>query len=230
VPEQINWGFWEVAVAVVVALVTAAWALRERRRRRKDLQYDLISKAPLVSVREEARGRIKILFDEEPVSNVSLAIIQIANRGSPIPSADFESPLTVSMGADSRIMSVEVMERQPDSLDVELTVENGQIQIEPLLLNNGDSFTLKVIGMGLSDNIELAGRIVGVKTVKPRSAELARTRGIFRLCLYPVIVVGIALVIQGVRYDNDNLLNIGAGLWVFAFFANELINVFVTSQ
>lgn len=211
--DQINWGFWQVAVAVAVALATAAWALWERGRRRKDLQYDVVSKAPLVSVSEEARGRIKVLFDEEPVSSVSLAIIQITNRGSPIPSVEFESPLTVSMGADSRIMSVEVMERQPDNLGVELSVDNGRIQIEPLLLNSGDSFTFKVIGTGFADNIEVEGRIVGIKEVRSRGPELSRAR-LARIGLMSALAGMTVAVIAGVVTGRETLFTASSAIFL----------------
>ena len=211
--QQTDWEFWGVVIAVVGFLASATWALRERRRRRKDLYYAVISKAPLVSVSEEAEGRIKILFDEKPVSNVSLAIIQITNRGSPIPSGDFESSLTILMGRESEIMSVEVMEKQPDSLDVAFNVENGKIQIEPLLLNNGDSFTLKVAGTNLADNIEVTARILGVKELTSKARELARRHRSKRIWTYLnsalLTIGGIAMLARGLMDTNTEFMRLG---------------------
>ena len=214
--QQTDWEFWGVVIAVVGFLASTTWALRERRRRRKDLYYAVISKAPLVSVSEEAEGRIKILFDEKPVSNVSLAIIQIVNRGSPIPSGDFESPLTIFMGCESQIMSVEVIVKQPDSLDVASNIENGKIQIEPLLLNNGDFFTLKVIGTNLAENIEVAARILGVKELTSRASELARRYRRQKIMTYSqsalFAIGGVLLLARGLMDTNTELIRLGGGL------------------
>ena len=214
--QQTDWEFWGVVIAVVGFLASTTWALRERRRRRKDLYYAVISKAPLVSVSEEAEGRIKILFDEKPVSNVSLAIIQIVNRGSPIPSGDFESPLTIFMGCESQIMSVEVIVKQPDSLDVASNIENGKIQIEPLLLNNGDFFTLKVIGTNLAENIEVAARILGVKELTSRASELARRYRRQKIITYSqsalFAIGGVLLLARGLMDTNTELIRLGGGL------------------
>lgn len=220
--EQIDWGFWQVVVAVVVALATAAWALRERRHRRKDLQYNVISRAPLVSVSEEAKGRIKILYDDTPVSNVSLAIVKVTNRGSPIPSADFESPLTVSMGAESEIMSAEVMEKQPDSLDVAFSAENGKIQIEPLLLNSGDFFTLKVIGTNFADNIEVVARILGVREVTSAASDLARQRyAKIVMCSISVldIIGGGLIIVLGLMDRHIGVVLLGIACAVYGMIA-----------
>lgn len=190
--EKVN---WEVVVTILLASISALWALREYLSHRKSLVYNVMSNIPLVRINEDAVSRIKILFDGKPVSDVRMAVIKIVNKGSSIASRDFESPLVFFLGEQAQIMSAEVFKTKPRDLKLELHVSDDKIQIPPLLLNTGDSITLKIIGVSLiSENIEAKARILGVNEVKRGDTDATFPDLIFSyLFLADLVILGISM-------------------------------------
>jgi len=199
-----DWGFAEVLIAVLFGVIGAGWALWERYRNRKDLRYSLLYNASLVTVREEAKERIQILFDNQLIANARLAVIKLLNQGRiPITSSDFEEPITVSMGSNAEVLAADIVELEPEYLTPSVTVENNEIKIAPLLLNEGDSFTIRAIGSRFDDTIDLTSRITGVKEIRMIRAE----RFLFPytlILLGALIVLGFVIVtLQQLRPAND---------------------------
>ena len=67
------WTFVGAALAILAIIVSIfLWAIQ---RRKKTLSYDVISSFSLLSVREEIEGKLKVLFEENPVKNVHLLVV-----------------------------------------------------------------------------------------------------------------------------------------------------------
>ena len=159
------WQFIGAIVALIALCATVA--IFHFQRKRKVLSYQVTSSSSLLSVREEVEGKIKILYEGTPIWRVHLVVVRIHNSGNvPIQKSDYERPLSISFGEDSRILSAEVTETSPENLDVTIDPSEDCLILEPLLLNSRDSITLKVLVSEFRSDLEVDARIVGVKQVR----------------------------------------------------------------
>jgi len=137
-----------------------------RQRRSKSISYEILSCTPLLSVKEEIKNGLQILFNDRPVRQVHLVLVRIFNSGNmPIPSKDYEQPISLGFGEQSRILTAEITEKNPGDLPALIDHEEGRVKLEPTLLNQGDAITLKML-VNEYDNITVEGRIVGVKKIE----------------------------------------------------------------
>ena len=157
------WQFVGAILTLLAILLTLALYLKQRRR--KALSYAVVSSSDLLSVEEEIRGRVKVLFDNAPVENVRLVIIKLWNSGEiPISKNDYESPIRIDLGQTNTVLSYEIIHKVPENLPVELSHRREGILLNQILLNSGDSITVKIL---VSGGLELSvgGRIQGVKEI-----------------------------------------------------------------
>jgi hypothetical protein len=134
---------------------------------RKSLSFNDKIVTPIFFKESELRDKIKILFNNNEIKDVYLAIIKIFNSGNvDISSSDFETPITIDFGEKSNVLSSEVIDKMDNSLDVQTELKKGKIDIKPLLLNNKDWFKLRIL---ISDyqggRPKVYGRIKGVKQI-----------------------------------------------------------------
>ena len=67
------WTFIGAALAIVAIVVPILlWVFQQKR---KMLSYER-SVTPLLTVKEEIAGRLKVLFDDQPVQNIFLMVIK----------------------------------------------------------------------------------------------------------------------------------------------------------
>jgi hypothetical protein len=162
-----------IATSCGVAVTITLWILNLRR---KELTYEILSDTPLVSVREEVKDQVQIIFKGEAVHDVHLVQIRLTNSGNvPIRIADYEGRLSVKVPPPARILSAEVedthpahLERRPDngetSLIEEMTANN--VALRPVLLNHKDWLTIKLLVTKPTDGIMISGHIEGIHEVK----------------------------------------------------------------
>lgn len=132
----------------------------------KSLAYEILAETDLVTVKDELKDKLQILFEKVTVRNVSLLIIKIVNNGSvPIASTDFERPLKLLFKESSRVLDAQTVEVKPDSLRPQLGHQENQITLEPLLLNSGDYITIKAVVEQYQSPLEVTARIIGVKSI-----------------------------------------------------------------
>lgn len=186
-----------VAICLTVGLFLAA-------RRRKRLSYSL-SDTRVLGVHESVNpSRVQILFDGVPVTDVRVLIITVNNWGNePIRVDDFERPLRFSWPEPARILTAEVVEVSPESLQPTIHAGVNEIVVDPLLLNPGDRFQIKTLINKVS-NLSVDARVVGVKRIT-KAVTGDKFRPVRRLLL--VALVG--LVGATVTFVGEVL-----GLWV----------------
>lgn len=133
---------------------------------RKSLSYNDKVITPLIRKEHEIKDKIKLLFNNEEVKQVYLAIIKIFNSGNvAIVKEDFDTPITIGFGKDSTVLTSEITERY-DSLKVETEIKNDIVEVKPLLLNKKDWFTLKIlVSNHTGERPKISGRIKGVKRI-----------------------------------------------------------------
>jgi hypothetical protein len=150
-------------LAIVAICMTAILFLAGRRRKR--LSY-LLSDTLVLGVHEAVNpSRVQILFDGAPVTEVRLVTITVNNWGNePIGADDFERPLRFSWSQPAKILTAEVIEVSPESLQPTIKVGANEIVVDPLLLNPGDWLRIKTL-INQVTKLSVDARIVGVKQI-----------------------------------------------------------------
>lgn len=166
-PDILRDPVWQFIGAVFAILAFAfGLFLYWKQRQRKELSYEFILRVPLVSVWEALKGRVKILFDDQPVQSIYLVAVRILNSGNlPIISADYERPVSLCFSENTTVVSAGVSETKPKSLQAVIKIEGKKVVLAPVLLNGGDSITLSVL-VDRFDQPSVDGRIVGVNDIR----------------------------------------------------------------
>ncbi len=190
---------WQSVSALVgVGGIVASIFLALMLRKRKTLSYEVVSSTPLLSSLEEAKGKIKILFNDAPVRSVHLIVVRFMNSGTtPIVKSDFEDPLAVRLAQNVQVLTAEVTEKNPASLHVSAEVEGQSILFPLSLLNAGDSFTAKMLVDGYDGTLNVSGRIVGVREIGK-----LRPRGVSPSLIVWIAVLALGLVLSHIQHKK----------------------------
>lgn len=178
-----NMALFGLLVGAVGILVTVAIWMVSRHRKR--ISWLPKAYTPLTNKFEGTEGRIAVLLDGKPIQDPEVSLARIRNSGNqPVLPGDYLAPMelgALGSGSDKQgysggeIFSAEIAERQPPNLDLTIRVHEKKAQVVPILLNPGDTFTLRVIGNGLQ-NLSLEGRIVGVSNFLAENLEKHQRR------------------------------------------------------
>ena len=159
------WQFIGAVIAVIATLMTLViYALQ---RQRKLLAYDIQTLTPLLTPTSELASKVQILFENKPVSDVWLVLLRIFNEGNlPIVANDFVKPLEIKLNDEASVLLGEVTDTSTDELDVRVVTHSTCIIVEPLLLNGGDSFQIKILASAIKRAPVVSARIVGVRAIR----------------------------------------------------------------
>lgn len=151
-------GFIAIVVTIVIFIV---------QRAQKKLSYEVVSRETIVSAKDGFSEKIQILYEGQPVNEVDLLILKFVNSGNvPITSNDFEKALSIEFSGQVDVLTAEVTETLPSNLKTEISFEEDIISVAPLLLNSGDTFTIKILLNEFDNVIKVNGRIIGVKAIE----------------------------------------------------------------
>lgn len=154
--------------AIVVSFVIYRW-----QRQRRALTYHVKSAYPLLKTAEELQGRLSVQVDGITVRNIDVMFLEVQNSGNhPISRTDFDVPFAIAFESPARIISAVVDAEEPENLGVSLDVKEKKVTLQPILLNPGDKFTLKLLLSSDSKKFVVLGRVVGVREIiKSRQRE-----------------------------------------------------------
>jgi hypothetical protein len=156
------WQF--VGVVLAIGVPVAIYQLQKQSKR---FAYEIIARTTLLTVREELESKVQVLYDGSPVQSLTVFLVRVWNAGSePIKSIDFERPLSFSAAAPAQILTVATAAVLPESLTPELVFEAHSLTVAPMLLNPGDSLTVKVLVKNASASLKPDARIVGVTRIQ----------------------------------------------------------------
>ena len=164
-------------IAVIIALMTipVSIILYWKQRRRKALSYEIVSVTPLLSIKEEIKGKMRILFENKPVQQVYLILVKITNSGNlPISPSDYERAISLSFGEKGKILTAEVVETAPSSLQTSARIEGEKVVLDSNLLNQGDLVKLKILMSEFDGQISVDGCIAGVKDIRESSKKFSQ--------------------------------------------------------
>lgn len=176
-----------VLIAILSLVVTTIFYYKSRHK--KSLSYEILSESPLISVDAQIKGKLQISLNDKPVGNLHMILIRFINDGNlPISANDYERPVSIEFVDTSNIISAEFVNANPDNLVTTLTVGNGSVSIKPVLMNSGDSFTVKILVSEYNGEFGVDTRILGVKNLK-----VARKQGRSPFWIYGGILTTLAV-------------------------------------
>jgi hypothetical protein len=166
------WQFAGAIFGLVAILVSVIFFLAQRKR--KSLAYEVVTNTPLLSVAEEIKGKLKILYEDKLVSKVQLVLLKLTNTGNiPILSSDFDREVSFSFGASTQILSAEISDTEPkDNSDASIVINGFKVIVKPILFNSGDSITVRALLGQFDGKIIVDGRIVGVKEISEKKEKI----------------------------------------------------------
>lgn len=157
-----------VAVAAIIIATITSVVIYRKQQNRKEISYGVESAISLLSVSDEVRSKVQILYGGNPVSNVRLVILKIWNSGNqPIEAKDYESnnPIKFDFGTSSELLDIQIIEKIPVNLKVNLVKGKDNFLLEPFLLNKKESLTIKVLLSATTDEVIVDTRIIGTEQV-----------------------------------------------------------------
>lgn len=214
------WQFFGFFVGLL-AFVFGTWlSLRGRSRR---LNYDVISKTPLLNYDlNSAKQRLQLLFNGKPIHNAELVLIKIHNAGSaPIKPDDYERPLKVVTGESSKILDAEVVDTHPKNLVVPISsIDNTSVIFKETLLNSGDYFVINTIVVP-PVKISVDGRIAGIREIKSGAPKRYSQRIMITIFVWVVAIAMGTFISSGLTdYETPFVL---AGYGFCAFFGGVIL-------
>jgi hypothetical protein len=205
------------AIAIIVAVL-----ISRSQSQRKDFSYYIISSESILSIADDLKNRMAISFDNKPIKNMNLIVIRFKNTGNiPIQASDYERNIWIKFGEFSEVLSVDVVSKEPDNLNV--IVKNNPlnqstanplpicdvISINPLLLNSGESFDLKILITEFKE-INIDARVVGIRKIRKNDLSDKNTGVMTKIsylmllfALSPVLVIfSLAIILTGIQSYN----------------------------
>lgn len=195
---EILLGFLAVIAAITVPLII--FFLQKSKKR---LAYEIVSNTQLVGVKSEVQNKIKIYYENKLVENVHLLLIRIINNGNQsISIGDFAKRIDINLGNNLNILTCEILRQYPDNLDVNVIKVVDSIQIEPLLLNPKDNFTIKILLSDYKENFEVSARIEGISKIEVYKEPQPLLNITLMLTFIPFLIVMITRIFFEDTFKN----------------------------
>jgi hypothetical protein len=183
------WQFVGAIAAIIAVFISVGVYIKQRRI--KNLSFQIVSRTPLLSMSDELDGVLQIQYDGVPVQQVHLIVIKFINSGNvSILASDYERAISINFGKEAQILTAEIVETNPDTLEPSLINEDNSVQITPILLNKNDTFSIKMLVCKFEDEINFDGRIIGVERIK--RAENVKTSHLV------IMLIGLLVTFYGV--------------------------------
>lgn len=156
----------DAAIAVVGILATAlvAGIVYAKSKKRKHIDYQILSDASLLSERAQSVDQLKVTIRDRVLVNPRVVTIQFVNTGNTeIVAGDFQDPIVVKHGGDARALDVSVIASSGQRM-LERTTQHGAgqtyVEIIPRLMNSGEGFTIQLLYEG-AEEITVSSWITG---------------------------------------------------------------------
>ena len=177
------WQFFGAIVTVLTIIATIIIYLLQKKNKR--LTYKIEQKTKIISYSDEVQGKLKIFYESTQVNEVFLVEIKFENSGNvSILPDDLKKNLSLIFNVKSKILSIEIINKKPENLEIKIQNQDNKLEIIPLLLNPSDSFCIKLIINNFS-NFHIDERIVGIKKIELRTEYFS---------LFPKILLPISIM------------------------------------
>lgn len=191
-------------IAIAVAIWSAMYQVRKQREK-KEITYQRISEAPIVTVNNDIASRVEVLLDGKPAKEVRLVVFEVKNVGySAVKGEDYFEPLIFHF--DNEVVGGEVLKTKPNEflepsrLASFLTFKGKAVQLSACPLNPGDAITFSVFIEG-EGQVDVRGRINTGEIrefdpIRERERQQKRLRRLYGL----MTTITLLLVAPGIIY------------------------------
>ena len=158
---------WQFVGAIIgITAIIVSYFVFKRQQKVKSIVYEIVSNTSLVSVESEIKNKMKVFFAQKEIGNLNLLILRIQNLGSePVLPIDYEKPITINFEETAEILEAESTDVFPKDLQPSIEKSTNKISLFPILLNEKDYITLKVLLSDFNGKVIVSGRIAGVKQI-----------------------------------------------------------------
>ena len=160
------WNFWNAVFAFLAIIITVV--LFQLDRSVKDLQIEVLSNSPLISVEGDIAKDIEILYKDQPVQTLSVILLRIENTGNtPIQETDYSRPILISVSPDAEVGEFSVVETKPENIGLSLEkITPYQVELSKSLLNPGDQALVRILVLDNDGTLEVGARIADISEPK----------------------------------------------------------------
>lgn len=187
-------------------------------RQRRSILYRVWCNAPLLDQTNDTKENkdepiVVINRSQRRARDLRVYVLEVSNYhsspvggwgGTDIAPAHFHRPLSFAYGRGSRVISQQVIGKDPDGLKVRFKRQSNKATVlEPTLLNQGESFTIRVIvkdpkveehPLGDRGSIHVDGRIEGIRRIKRAFGPFEHLRlGLLFMALGAFVIAGVDL-------------------------------------
>lgn len=158
---------WVPSISAFIALTALIY--NYKRNPRKNLSYEVPVNYRLVNVDKSIKSRIKVLFDDVEVPEVSIIHVKIVNTGNTtIAEKDYATPVEIRFGKNAKILQSTLSDTFPKDIPAVITNEGDRLTFKPVMLNSEDFIVIKTYVTQVEE-IDVTGRIEGVRQISKRA-------------------------------------------------------------
>lgn len=159
----------QIVVFPILIFIAGIYVNRYFSKTRKDLSY---SREIWPLIEDSVGSRLRVHFNNQPVENVAIVVVHLSYKGNePIRREDYEQVLTFDFDASSRVLDAEVLDTKPTNMNPVVTSESDtRVRLEPVLFNDGNRMTIKMLVENGRKVPDVDGRIAGVSQLRNAAA------------------------------------------------------------
>ncbi len=161
----INW-IAIIFIPVVLFVLTPIWDSLFKEK--KLLQYSIVRETSALGlgIKIDEWPNLQFVHGENEIDNVISTTILIQNTGKvPIESSEFDSPILINFEEDGKIITHKIVKKIPEDLPIDLKFVGSTLSVNPILLNPGDAFFVKILSKSKLVVKSASARIVGLKRI-----------------------------------------------------------------
>ncbi|MDN4523958.1 hypothetical protein [Fictibacillus fluitans] len=209
-------------IATIISALLGLW-IYHKQKTKKELHYEIISATSLLSGSQFGDfGDLKVYFKNEEIKeDIILVILKMKNTGNvSILAADWEKPIRIN-----DILAADIVEKMPNHLEVNISrsINEKFIEVEPMLLNKGDYFVIKLLTKSFKKNeFVINNRIAGIIDIK-EIKEKFRPHWIIPILLSSL---GISLALYKSLVTKEYNIQIAVFVSIVWIFFSFIVSVF----
>ena len=161
-----------VAVATLLATFLAIYiAYQQFIANKKELEISIISNAPLVSIDEEYKNDLKIVYRGQEIKEAISTIVRVENSGNqPITAKDFNRPISFYFDQSSEIINANIIDSKPNNLGAKIVIEDNKAILNSILINPEDIINISLLSSSPA-NLLMDARISGISNIEFKNLE-----------------------------------------------------------
>jgi hypothetical protein len=216
------------AVIAVFALISG-YIFYRRQRQVKRLVVETVTTVPLVAVAKEGIEGLRVLFNERPIKDAAIVMVDVFCSGNtPILAADFDIPLSFEFGDSALVLSADLSKAEPIDLPASIACHGSKATVSKLLLNPGDSFRVRFLVENAKGDVKATARIVGVSKIE--NARPISIFATFGAIIGGIIIITSVLFAPGLREDLTRDVRPGEWPYIFGFIVGFGLMIFSSGE